>query len=422
MRLPPTSLHSHGLARLLAAAFLACCCSSGQAPPQSPSQAPPQALPPPRRPPIVTPSQARLTVIAAASQDAPRWKMKFLHDEARTRFSIVDLQFPSARRGLALGLVAEQSEGPFGGRERLSGAALTTSDGGEHWNWVKLKDQPVSSFFLNESVGWMAAAGGLWKTEESGASWTRISNQKGITQVWFLDEQHGYACGVPKKVWETTDGGKHWTKLAAVDKVQSREDSTSFNWIWFRGPQGMIIGDSRPPRRIRASVPLWADPDDPLRVREWPALTILLETSDSGKTWSTDSGSVFGRMSRLRAGPNTAWVGLMEYHDGMDYPSEVYSLSRGARGADLLFHAKDRQITDFWIVGKTLYVAGIQLPGKVAYSPVPGKVTVLRSTNMQNWEEFKVDYRAVAHDVIIAGSPDGHLWIATDNGMILKFN
>ena len=31
-----------------------------------------------------------------------------------------------------------------------------------------------------------------------------------------------------------------------------------------------------------------------------------------------------------------------------------------------------------------------------------------------------MDYRAVAHSVIIAGPDEQHLWIATDTGMILK--
>ena len=36
------------------------------------------------------------------------------------------------------------------------------------------------------------------------------------------------------------------------------------------------------------------------------------------------------------------------------------------------------------------------------------------------WTEMAVDYRAVAHRAILAGADEQNLWLATDNGMILK--
>jgi hypothetical protein len=39
---------------------------------------------------------------------------------------------------------------------------------------------------------------------------------------------------------------------------------------------------------------------------------------------------------------------------------------------------------------------------------------------MKNWSEMEVDYRAVARRVILSGSGEQNLWLATDNGMILK--
>jgi hypothetical protein len=44
---------------------------------------------------------------------------------------------------------------------------------------------------------------------------------------------------------------------------------------------------------------------------------------------------------------------------------------------------------------------------------------VLKSNNFKDWTPIPVDYRAVAKRVTLAGS-GGDLWLATDNGMILK--
>ena len=64
------------------------------------------------------------------------------------------------------------------------------------------------------------------------------------------------------------------------------------------------------------------------------------------------------------------------------------------------------------------YLAGVELQGSVR-SVAPGRVRVFHSSDMKGWFEMKVDYRATAQRVIFAGS-DSDLWIATDNGMILK--
>jgi hypothetical protein len=51
---------------------------------------------------------------------------------------------------------------------------------------------------------------------------------------------------------------------------------------------------------------------------------------------------------------------------------------------------------------------------------VPGKVRILSSANLADWEEMNVDYRAVAGFVTLAGPDSEHVWAATDTGMILQ--
>ena len=52
---------------------------------------------------------------------------------------------------------------------------------------------------------------------------------------------------------------------------------------------------------------------------------------------------------------------------------------------------------------------------------IPGKVHILRSDGLENWDEMLVDYRAVARRVWLA-SPGNGIWAATDTGIILKLH
>src|SRR5262245_61365081 len=98
---------------------------------------------------------------------AEKWKIQFFHDENKSALSIVDLQFASAARGVAAGVLRE------GNREKP--VAVITSDGGANWQILPLQEEPVSLFFLNESLGWMVTGkGNLWQTTEAGKNWRKL--------------------------------------------------------------------------------------------------------------------------------------------------------------------------------------------------------------------------------------------------------
>ena len=90
--------------------------------------------------------------------------------------------------------------------------------------------------------------------------------------------------------------------------------------------------------------------------------------------------------------------------------------------SDRTFREKNRAITDVRLFAGSNkgLIAGYETQGTVFRSPIPGKVKILTSDDLENWTEMPVDYRAVAHSAIIAGPDDSHVWVATDTGMILK--
>jgi hypothetical protein len=65
-------------------------------------------------------------------------------------------------------------------------------------------------------------------------------------------------------------------------------------------------------------------------------------------------------------------------------------------------------------------LAAVEPPGKSNQVPIPGKLKILKSSNLKVWLEMDVDYRAVGQRAILAAPDDRHIWVATDTGMILN--
>ena len=85
-----------------------------------------------------------------------------------------------------------------------------------------------------------------------------------------------------------------------------------------------------------------------------------------------------------------------------------------------MFKQKDRRVTDAIVFSDGQgFIAAVEPAGQMASAPVPGKVRILSSANLSDWEEMNVNYRAVAGSVMLAGPDREHVWAATDTGMIL---
>jgi photosystem II stability/assembly factor-like uncharacterized protein len=366
------------------------------------------------------PFRPTIALLALAGALAPayaqQWRMQYIYDKGKSSLAIADLAFASRERGVAAGVIEE-------GR-RHKPVAIVTSDGGAHWQTVELKDRPLSLFFLNENEGWMVGAKDLWHTSEAGKSWRKIDGlPPGILRVYFSDAQTGFAVGIKKKAYETHDAGRHWKAIEAAAAPPGADKSSAYTWIAFATPKlGIITGWNIPPERFPQRFPDWMDPEGALSRRETPHLSYQLTTRDGGNTWKSNSASLFGDITRVRFGAGARGLGLVEYSNSFRYPSEVYTLDWETGKNQTLYRDRKFDITDVWLTPDgSVWLAGTVVPGQVR-NLVPGKVQVLRSRGSERsvWVVQDVDYRAVANRVVLAGSGQD-LWMATDNGMILKF-
>jgi hypothetical protein len=351
-----------------------------------------------------------LTVPAAAEE---HWEIQYRYHQTDSTLTINDLTFPDETRGIACGYTTDR-------KQKDHPLVLLTSDGGKTWTESPVKETCLSLFFLGDSTGWMITDNGLWTTEEAGRSWVKSKTAPAnLLRILFLDHQHGFAAGREKHVFETKDAGVTWTPLAIASTAPGDPVYTTYGDIAFSGKKGIISGWNIPPQR---GGPDWMEPAQAKAARQVPHVSVLLQTRTGGEAWAETHVSLFGQITRMSLSSQDVGLGLVEFKDQFDYPSEVYSINLADGKNELAFRAKNRAITDIRLFpGSTRgLLAGYETSGPVYRSPIPGKLKVLTSTDLQNWTEMTVDYRAVARSALITGPDDKHVWIATDTGMILK--
>ena len=185
---------------------------------------------------------AAIVQCAAAPPYKERLVTKYFFDEEATSLVITDFQFPSIKRGIASGYTQKN-------RDKPKPVMLLTSDAGEHWTFVPLKETALSMFFLDDGTGWMVGEKNLWKTEESGRSWRKINKTPpDINRLWFISRERGWAVANQKQIFQTSDGGETWTPLAEAALPKVNPDFTSYDVIAFANNQyGIITGWNNPP-------------------------------------------------------------------------------------------------------------------------------------------------------------------------------
>ena len=349
------------------------------------------------------------------AQNAQRWKIAFSYRKLDSLLELKDIKCPSVQRCIAAGVVFEK-----GGHQQ--GVVVLTSDGGKQWSVVDVKEHPVSLFFLDDSVGWMVTDHGIWSTAESGRSWTKVETPKGgILRVHFRDPSHGYATGFPKLVYETTDGGKKWSKLAAAEQPPTEAQDTVYDCIAFSGDHGVIVGNLI--QRENGGRPIWLDPDVARYRREHETKVAILETFDGGKKWQASTLSIVGTLSQLTFAKDGSAIMLVQYMNYFSLPSSVYKTRLRQQGTRTIFEERDRAVTDVALLPDgSAILASIEPPGSSNQVPIPAKVKMYESADLKVWREMDIDYRAVAQRAMLAVVDAQHVWVATDTGMILSWS
>lgn len=351
-----------------------------------------------------------LSLLACSSVFAAHWDSVYFYDHATEVLEFADIASPTQLRSVAVGTIRDTL------REKTRHVAIVTADGGEHWQEVKLEDRPVSLFFLNDTSGWMVTENGVWKTDEAGRSWTRLSRQRNqsIVSVWFLDANHGFGVGARKSVVETKDGGRTWKKVSIAKDTVGDPKLSVYTDLLFVNPQtGLIVGAD-----LRAL--------SPLATASRATIPMLqLKTNDGGFTWLPEPGPRGAIANRIKFSGEEVLV-LMLFTDrrGKQVTSLFRIPLRKEIPASVVYEATDLKVTDFGAFSGRTYLVGVDQAKNRDLETVERKVRILESTGsgFKLWEEMEVDYAALATNLLVAGTDPDHVFVATDRGMILKLN
>jgi len=346
-----------------------------------------------------------------------RWRLRWMFDEEKRAASIADFCCPAP--GLAV--AALQIEGDF----RSQPAVVVTRDGGESWRQVELRDNPVSLYALNGAHLWLVGSKSLWYSAENGLEWTKRNLPKSgrkrpLYRVFFLDENRGWAFGAGKVFHQTRDGGATWSPVPESAEIRLTDENTAWTSMAFLdGKRGLITGFSSP-QRDEMRLPGWMAPEQALRRRLVPATTVVGETHDGGASWKFSLTSAFGRVVRVRASGHTG-LAISRYGENFEFPGEVYALDFRTGGSRPVFRRRDLRVDDAALLeGGAAVLAAIQPSGRLFDSPVPGRLRVFYSTDLNEWAEMKVDYRAEGSAAFLSAPAPGELWAATDSACVLR--
>jgi hypothetical protein len=343
-----------------------------------------------------------------------KFRLRYFFDRDEESLQLWDIKALSLKRLIAAGTYQDRSG-------RRQGRLAVSDDGGATWRLEPLKDLPRSLSFVNDSLGWMAGASGIWMTEEAGRSWRKVYSSRDLLTVRFTTPLNGFAAGLQKTLLRTTDGGRKWSPVPEAAKPATRRESTAYTAIDFLSERsGVVAGASLPPRR--EALPAWMEPEEASRRYQRPSVLLVLETRDGGEKWADSIASVFGRVTRLALTPRGFGFALFQFDDKFPFPGEVVRLSLRTGQSEQVFRRADRLITDVAVTSRDIaYLGGIEPSSDVRGIPIPGRVKILRGfpPDYQMWQEIAVDYRAVATRVSLAVSAAGQVWAVTDTGMIL---
>ncbi len=351
------------------------------------------------------------------------WRIQQLMDQDDTAGAMNDIQFASAERGIATLSLNRK------GREE--NYALLTRNGGANWTQVKLKDFPVSVNMVDDSRIFIVGRDALWYSAEGGLTWEKrrlpklekAAREKGlfVNRVSFADDKLGWAFGGGKVFHVTRDGGLTWAAVPESEALGLKTENTIWTWMaWVTPKAGMVVGHSASAVKDSSQFPDWMVPERAVRRRLTPSTTMVAETYDQGGKWKISVASTFGQVVRIRALGRRALT-MFHYGNGLRYPSEVYSLDIGTGKNEPIFRRKRIFVVDAVpLDGGGAMVAAVEPQGELNNSPIPGRIRVFVTSDGANWSEMKVDYRALGRRATLARFDDQSIWMATDEGTILR--
>jgi photosystem II stability/assembly factor-like uncharacterized protein len=170
-----------------------------------------------------------------------------------------DIYFADAANGW---LVCERNIYELKSNEDPRTYLMNTTDGGEHWNLIKIPDADVNSrvvraVFSPSGRGWAFGEAGAVYKSSGDSNWVRLQSPTRhlLLGGTFIDDYRGWIVGAGATIMQTSDGGETWhvSQLAAAPGVRFNATSFVGNRLgWAVGSRGNIYRTSNGGRTWQA--------------------------------------------------------------------------------------------------------------------------------------------------------------------------
>ena len=192
---------------------------------------------------------------------------------------------------------------------------MKTTDGGENWNRVELKEFDAAlmrTVFSRSGRGWaFGEAGVIYTTRDSGETWSRLQSptRRLLLGGIFVDDDRGWIVGAGATIIQTSDGGETWyqSRLPQVEKTV-RFNAASFvdNRLgWAVGSGGSVFrtnNGGRTWQRQESGVDVDLFDVKFLDAKEgWAvgAEGTIIHTVDGGVRWTTERSETQHPLERV---------------------------------------------------------------------------------------------------------------------------
>ena len=126
-----------------------------------------------------------------------------------------------------------------------------TVDGGDNWTHIGTSDTTKAGMyidFVNENTGWIIQSGYLAKTTNSGVNWVE-QTPTGLSRISMVTPAIGYACSTDGVI-KTTNGGENWTTVGSFGPIL-------FDIFMLNANTGWVCGINSTVRRTTTGGATW---------------------------------------------------------------------------------------------------------------------------------------------------------------------
>ncbi len=150
-------------------------------------------------------------------------------DKIHIGFDVLDFQFFDSLNGYAAGY----------------NKFAKTTNGGLNWNISNIQSSG-QIFFINMNIGWTlyyigSGISAILKTTDAGTTWQSqytATDYKNLYDIFFLDENTGYASGYRHYIVKTTNGGVNW-----INQYEQSNAGGLYSIYFINTNTGWAVGD-----------------------------------------------------------------------------------------------------------------------------------------------------------------------------------